>query len=122
MGEKSVSGISYTSRAVDEGSGASTVGHQRASRRRNLSVASNLHHQRLSHRANKANLVMKGHANNLVDTIHGSIGSPSPGPTGSRITRSASIRGESAPAIELNKVSLQHVRRILHQLLEDAKL
>lgn len=36
--------------------------------------------------------------------------------------RSSSMRGAAAPAIELNNASLQHVRKLLRQLLEDAEL
>ena len=36
--------------------------------------------------------------------------------------RSSSMRGSSAPAVELNKASLQHVRRLLRQLLQDAEI
>ena len=44
-------------------------------------------------------------------------------PSGSiNMKRSSSMRGSSAPAVELNKASLQHVRRLLRQLLQDAEI
>jgi len=39
-----------------------------------------------------------------------------------RMTRSASMRDAKAPVVELNNASLHHVRRLLHQLLEDANV
>ena len=36
------------------------------------------------------------------------------------MTRSASMRGSGAPPVELNQASLQHVRKLLQQLLNDA--
>ena len=47
-----------------------------------------------------------------------------PGSTigGSKTTRSASMRGASAPALELNQASLQHVHKLLRQLLKDADI
>ncbi|KAI9682020.1 MAG: 1-phosphatidylinositol-3-phosphate 5-kinase [Caeruleum heppii] len=46
--------------------------------------------------------------------------SPPKSRIGSRMIRSASLRGATAPAVELNAASLQHVRKLLRQLLQDA--
>ena len=118
-GEKSVSGVSFTSRGIDEvGGGASLGGFSRPNRRRNLSAASNnLHHSRASPRQ-----LIQGFGN-LNEEIMGTdvlSSTPTQGP--SRMTRSASMRDSKAPAIELNNASLHHVRRLLHQLLQDASI
>ncbi|KAI9842668.1 MAG: 1-phosphatidylinositol-3-phosphate 5-kinase [Thelocarpon superellum] len=44
------------------------------------------------------------------------------GPRMTRMTRSASMTGAVAPAVELNKASLQHVHKLLRQLLHDADI
>ena len=91
----------------------------RTSRRRNLSVASSVH-QYLSPRS-----VREPHS--LAPPHHGTP-SPlmSPGqaivPGRFRLTRSASMKGAGAPAVELNRASLQHVRKILRQQLQDAEI
>ncbi|KAF2452352.1 hypothetical protein BDY21DRAFT_382883 [Lineolata rhizophorae] len=56
-------------------------------------------------------------------TPGGSINGPGLGPNfATRITRSSSMRGADAPSLELNQASLQHVRRLLRQMLEDAEV
>lgn len=114
-GEKSVSGISFTSRGMDQPGGAGSMGgHVRPNRRRNLSAASNnLHLTRTSPRP------MVPGFGSLNEEIASSENSGTPTGT-SRMIRSASMRDSNAPEIELNAASLQHVRRLLHQLLEDA--
>ncbi|TGO66675.1 hypothetical protein BOTNAR_0056g00140 [Botryotinia narcissicola] len=121
-GDKSVSGISFTSRGLEDAS--ATVGaFTRPNRRRNLSVASNtLHHTRPSPRQMKPTGLAKGYGNVNEDAATPEHLSDMPTPAGmsSKMTRSASMRDAKAPAIELNNASLHHVRRLLHQLLEDA--
>ncbi|ESZ91840.1 hypothetical protein SBOR_7792 [Sclerotinia borealis F-4128] len=121
-GDKSVSGISFTSRGLEDAS--ATVGaFTRPNRRRNLSVASNtLHHTRPSPRQTKPTSLAKGFGNvsEEVTTPEHSSDPPAPAGMASKMTRSASMRDAKAPAVELNNVSLHHVRRLLHQLLEDA--
>ncbi|KAK6603535.1 1-phosphatidylinositol-3-phosphate 5-kinase [Botrytis cinerea] len=121
-GDKSVSGISFTSRGLEDAS--ATVGaFTRPNRRRNLSVASNtLHHTRPSPRQMKPTGLAKGFGNVNEDIATSELLSDVPTPAGmsSKMTRSASMRDAKAPAIELNNASLHHVRRLLHQLLEDA--
>lgn len=115
--DKSVSGVSFTSRGMDDGGSATVVGFSRPNRRRNLSAASNnLHHPRTPRQQTP------GFGNldeQLADTEISSAPSNS-GPA--KMTRSASMRDARAPAIELNNASLHHVRRLLHQLLEDAHI
>lgn len=116
-GEKSVSGISFTSRGGDEASGNPSInGFSRPSRRRNLSTASNgLHYPRVSPRQ-----LGSGYGN-LNDAVSDLVSS-TPALGSSRPTRSASMRDAKAPAIELNSASLHHVQRLLHQLLQDENI
>jgi 1-phosphatidylinositol-3-phosphate 5-kinase len=39
---------------------------------------------------------------------------------GFKMTRSSSMKGDGAPVVELNRASLEHVRKLLRQLLKDA--
>ncbi|QSZ32173.1 hypothetical protein DSL72_001744 [Monilinia vaccinii-corymbosi] len=121
-GDKSVSGISFTSRGLEDAS--ATVGaFTRPNRRRNLSVASNaLHHTRPSPRQTKPAGLAKGFGNvsEEVATPENPLDPPTSAGIPSKMTRSASMRDAKAPAVELNNASLHHVRRLLHQLLEDA--
>ena len=43
-----------------------------------------------------------------------------PRPSGSKLIRSSAMRGSGAPTIELNNASVDHVRKLLQQLLADA--
>lgn len=119
-GEKSISGITFTSRGVDETSGsASITGFTRPNRRRNLSAASNnLHHSRGSPRQ-----LIPGFGQLNEEMTSSEISSSNPAILGpSRMTRSASMRDAKAPSIELNDASLHHVQRLLRQLLQDANI
>jgi 1-phosphatidylinositol-3-phosphate 5-kinase len=92
----------------------------RPPRKRNLSVASSIRH-RLTPKPTKENLGTithvgpeSGGASHLDNQF---------APSGaSKMTRSASMRGAGAPALELNRASLQHVRKLLQQLLQDANI
>ncbi|EDU50333.1 phosphatidylinositol-4-phosphate 5-kinase fab1 (PtdIns(4)P-5-kinase) [Pyrenophora tritici-repentis Pt-1C-BFP] len=116
-GDRSVFGTSHA-RDADNVSIASRNGN-RPSRRRNLSVSSMTH--RASPRRSKSNSLLRPY------TGYGASGpgtpqlqpSPSPTPSGSRITRSASMQGMT-PKVELNKASLDHARKLLIQMLHDA--
>ena len=118
-GDKSVSGISFTSRGLDDTSGGMSIGgFTRPNRRRNLSAASNNLH--LSRTSPRQPLQAFGNLNEETATAENPSISAGLGP--SRMTRSASMRDSKAPAVELNNASLHHVRRLLHQLLEDANI
>jgi 1-phosphatidylinositol-3-phosphate 5-kinase len=98
-------------------SSSKAVNLPRNSRRRNLSIASSVH-QRPSPRLSKDNpLFLHDHQtpNNSQLVYPSSTG-------GFKMTRSSSMRGSSAPAIELNRLSLEHVRKLLRQLLEDSSI
>lgn len=118
-GDKSVSGISFTSRGLDDVAGGMSIGgFTRPNRRRNLSAASNnLHLSRTSPRQ-----PVQGFGNLDEETATVENMSTSAGLGPSRMTRSASMRDSKAPAVELNNASLHHVRRLLHQLLDDANI
>ncbi|KAF3480644.1 1-phosphatidylinositol-3-phosphate 5-kinase FAB1 [Arthroderma uncinatum] len=110
----------YPARDGEEGSVSSSraVNLPRSTRRRNLSVASSIH-QRISPRASKDNP--------SLHYIHDHSAPPFTVPTNSatngfKMTRSASMRGAGAPAMELNKASLDHVRKLLHQQLRDTSV
>ncbi|KAF7509055.1 hypothetical protein GJ744_008450 [Endocarpon pusillum] len=107
LAERSVASL-LNSAGVDDASIISSRGNlSRPIRKRNLSTASSVH-VRLSPNLHKE------------DTTYDLAGSRLP--SGSRMTRSASMRGAGAPPVELNQASLQHVRRLLQQLLNDANV
>ncbi|PVI02370.1 hypothetical protein DM02DRAFT_613056 [Periconia macrospinosa] len=94
-------------------------------RKRNLSVSSITH--RPSPRRSKSNSLLKPFGAGFnPNTLLGPSISPQPShtsptpPSGSKITRSASMQGGNAPQVELNQASLEHVRKLLRQMLQDA--
>jgi 1-phosphatidylinositol-3-phosphate 5-kinase len=117
-GEKSVSGVSFTSRGMDDTGSGTMGGFTRPNRRRNLSATSNnLHHTRASPRQ-----LVPGFGNLDEEVVATDDLPTTPSLGSSRMTRSASMRDAKAPAVELNHASLHHVKRLLHQLLEDANI
>ncbi|KAJ5095844.1 hypothetical protein NUU61_005200 [Penicillium alfredii] len=112
FGDRSVASMNQSGRDADDASISSSraVNLPRSSRRRNLSVASSIHH-RQSPRTSRESMF----PHDLPLT-----GVPFPvgaNQTGFKMTRSSSMRGTGAPPVELNKASLEHVRKLLHQLL-----
>jgi 1-phosphatidylinositol-3-phosphate 5-kinase len=93
-------------------------------RRRNLSVSSA--QNRLSPKRTKSNSLLRPFGTTPGGTEQTVQPPPSPPhrseltlvPSRSRITRSASMQGGNAPVIELNQASLQHVRKLLKQMLQ----
>ncbi|KAI0468535.1 hypothetical protein F4859DRAFT_490708 [Xylaria cf. heliscus] len=109
--EKSVSGLSYTSRGVDEY-------YPRSSRRRNLSTTSG-HQVHLIRSPRPRTATIKGPSgSNETLPYFESAGASS----AARLTRSSSMKGEKEPRLELNPASMMHVRRLLRQLLVDAEI
>ncbi|CAI7587051.1 unnamed protein product [Penicillium glandicola] len=85
----------------------------RFSRRRNMSVTSSFQ-PRHSPRTSKDNMLPH-------DTTVPVICLPeSSKQVGFKMTRSSSMKGIDAPPVELNKASLEHVRKLLHQLLVES--
>ncbi|OBT82391.1 hypothetical protein VE02_08499 [Pseudogymnoascus sp. 03VT05] len=120
-GEKSISGISFSGRPVEDNSWAGSVGHNRPNRRRNLSTSSNVHIARGSPRQSKPGALTYNYGELSEETITPRDDPLEPSSHGaSKVTRSASMRNAKAPAVELNNASLHHVRRLLRQLLQDA--
>lgn len=104
--EKSISGLSFTSRGLDEF-------HPRSSRRRNLSIASG-HHIRSPRPKSSAMRGPTG-SNETLPLFDTPGGSEVP-----RLIRSSSMKGDKEPRLELNPASLSHVRKLLRQLLQDS--
>ena len=126
-GDKTLGAAALASRDADNQSltNLRTSNVARPSKRRNLSVAGNMH-LRPSPRGYRASTTVPNAYDSLNETASSSALtqttlSNSP-PSGSRLIRSSSMRGAAAPAIELNHASLRHVRKLLYQLLEDSKV
>jgi 1-phosphatidylinositol-3-phosphate 5-kinase len=121
--EKSMGAISVASRDADNVS-LSGRNPTRHNRKRNLSISS-AYHPRSSPRRAKSNSLLKGF---IISHNGGSPAPPSllktlPLPiSNSKMMRSSSMRGDAAPAVELNHASLQHVRRLLRQMIQDSKI
>jgi len=126
-GDKSAGTLGVASRDGDNQSLSSfkTSNVHRSSKRHNLSVTGNVH-LRPSPRGYRGLAVVPISSTNLHESTSSSALAQSMSLStpigGSRMIRSSSMRGAAAPAIELNHASLNHVRKLLHQLLEDAKL
>lgn len=130
IGDKSLSAVAFASRDSDNHSlhSAKMANSTRSVKRRNLSFSGTAH-LRPSPRFHRASLATSGSALNLQN-LHESFSSPSliqmnPSANqvdGVRMTRSSSMKGDAAPAIQLNNASLQHVKQLLHQLLIDSKV
>ena len=120
--EKSLGGMLGAVRDGDDTSVTSSrmANLPRHSRTRNLSVASSIRH-RLSPKPTKENLGTMVHAGPEAGGTSHLVNQFAPSGA-SKMTRSASMRGAGAPAIELNRASLHHVRKLLQQLLQDADI
>lgn len=90
------------------------------SRKRNPSMSS-INVRRPSPRRSRSNMLLRTVEGDMVDTTPSS---PQPGPTGacSKVVRSSAMRGSDAPPVELNHASLEHVRKLLTQMLSDAEI
>lgn len=117
FGERGIPSIAQPTRDADDASISSSraVNLPRSSRRRNLSVASSVH-QRQSPRASKDSMFPQD-----------AFVPPVPFPiklreAGFKMTRSSSMRGIGASPVEVNKASLEHVRKLLRQLLIEASV
>ncbi|KAL2023649.1 hypothetical protein VTK56DRAFT_1806 [Thermocarpiscus australiensis] len=110
QGEKSVNGLS---RGYEDGGGHQNLPiHSRPPRRRNLSIASaSVHHLR-SPRPKSALLKGASASADTLSVFDSGVETP-PG-----LKRSDSMREGKSPG--LNPVSLQHVKKLFRQLLEDA--
>ena len=127
FGDKSLNSVAFASRDTDNHSLSSMRPPNlvRPSKRRNFSISSATY-LRPSPRSYRANTTTLGSTSSLRESTYGTaitqVGSPLHTGRVSRLIRSSSMRGASAPAIELNNASLQHVQRLLSQLLSDSEL
>lgn len=124
IGDKS---ITFANRDVDNNSLSSlrSMNLPRSSKRRNICVAGNLH-LRPSPRIHRANVGLPAVGMALHESSSNSglsqMLSSNVTIAGSKMIRSSSMRGAAAPAVELNNASLQHVRKLLRQLLQDSNI
>ncbi|KAL8651858.1 MAG: hypothetical protein Q9210_003019, partial [Variospora velana] len=96
----------------------------RNARRRNLSSVGNAH-LRPSPRTHRMSAAIPPSNANLHESFSSSalaqmMSASSAPEAGPGMIRSSSMRGAAAPAVELNSASLQHVRKLLRQLLQDS--
>ncbi|KAK4547146.1 hypothetical protein LTR36_001367 [Oleoguttula mirabilis] len=104
----------------DEASSPATRHLPRLSRKRNVSMGS-ITLGRPSPRRSRSNMLLTTVENDSNDQ---SPASPLAAPSsyGSKVVRSSAMHGSEAPPVELNKASLEHVRRLLSQCLGDGKI
>lgn len=122
IGDRSIAGFLSLGKETDDASVISSrnIDALKSSRKRNLSVSSSIH-QRATPRTTRERLhLVTGMGQE--DIPDGSSDTPSVYRGRSRMIRSASMRGVAAPAMELNRASIQHVHNLLQQLLKDADI
>lgn len=115
-GEKSISGLSFTSRGPpDDGTvGVTVINHARSGRRRNMSTTSNTAHHLRSPRPRSG--IFKGPG---ASTESLAIFDPTTPIEPTSLMRSNTIRKKSTQDDELPAASLQHVQTLFGQLLQD---
>lgn len=115
-GEKSISGLSFTSRGPpDDGTaGVTVINHGRSGRRRNMSTTSNTAHHLRSPRPRSG--IFKGPG---ASTESLAIFDPTTPIEPTSLMRSNTIRKKSTQDDELPAASLQHVQTLFGQLLQD---
>ncbi|KAG6368031.1 hypothetical protein INS49_002231 [Diaporthe citri] len=115
-GEKSISGLSFTSRGPpdDGNAGVTVINHGRQGRRRNMSTTSNTAHHLRSPRPRSG--IFKGPG---ASTESLAIFDPTTPIEPTSLMRSNTIRKKSTQDDELPAASLQHVQTLFGQLLQD---
>ena len=122
MADKSISGATFASRDTDNLSlsSARMLNSPWSAKRRNLSLTGNLH-LRPSPRTHRFSTASPAMSAQLHDSVSSSALDQLNSPGGGlRMIRSSAMKGVDAPAIELNNASIQHVRKLLRQLLYDS--
>ncbi|KAL1842525.1 hypothetical protein VTJ49DRAFT_5001 [Mycothermus thermophilus] len=119
QGDKSVSGFSHASRGHDDGGvGGGLQGlpiHTRQ-RRRNLSTASaSVHYHLRSPRPKSAGLKGPSASADTLSVFESAIDAPGP-------RRAESMREPRSAEDGLNPASMQHVKKLFRQLLDDAQI
>ena len=122
LGEKSISGLTVGSRDADAVSLSSAkLSAQKLARRRNVSMSST-HHFRPSPRVQRFSSTSPAVGSNLHENVFSPTVDYLDSPENVRMTRSSSMSGSDAPSVELNNASIQHVRRLLSQLLRESEI
>ncbi|OAG43124.1 hypothetical protein AYO21_02743 [Fonsecaea monophora] len=121
LGDRSIAGFLNIGKEADEASVISSrnIEALRGSRKRNLSVSSSIHRGTPRTTRERLQIIIPGNQDDLQDGL-GDSASIYRGR--SRMIRSASMHGMAAPAMELNRASIQHVHKMLQQLLRDANI
>lgn len=116
-GEKSISGLSLTSRQEDGNAAVSIISHGKQTRRRNLSTTSqNAYHMR-SPRPRSG--IFK-HPSMSVESL--AVFDPSTPVEPTKLVRSSSLRQKSPQNQQVPEASLQHIYKLFGQLLLDAEV
>lgn len=121
-GDRSQTGVSFVNRGMEDGLN-SPHSYVRPNRKRNPSTSSNHLGARGSPRHGRPGSSIRNfgdHSEDILGSIDIEPGSSPRKP--SMMMRSVSMQNANAPAIELNSASLQHVKKLLRQLLQDAKI
>jgi 1-phosphatidylinositol-3-phosphate 5-kinase len=120
LGDRSIAGFLSLGKDSDEASIMSSRNLEafRGSRKRNLSVSSSIHRGTPRTTRERLQILIPGSQDDGPD----SLDTPSIYRGRSRMIRSASMHGIAAPAMELNRASIQHVHKMLQQLLKDANV
>lgn len=112
-GDKSVSGISFTSRPLDDGNAVTVINHGRPTRRRNMSTTSRTEQYLRSPRPRSGIFKGPGLSTESLAVYDSTIPIE---PT--KLTKSDSIRRRSKQDEGLPQASLNHVKKLFGQLLE----
>ncbi|KAK3336752.1 hypothetical protein B0T19DRAFT_50207 [Cercophora scortea] len=117
-GEKSTSGLSFTSRGHEDSGGVQNLSfHARPPRRRNMSIASvSVHHLRSPRPKSGIFKGAAGSAETMSGFENAGLGEAS------LLKRSDSIRNGRPSEGGLNPTSLKHVKKLFRQLLDDANI
>ncbi|KAK7743615.1 Mitochondrial distribution and morphology protein 12 [Cytospora paraplurivora] len=114
-GEKSISGLSFTSRPPDDGNAVTVINHGKPNRRRNMSTTSRTEHYLRSPRPRSGIFKGPGISTDSLGVYDYSTAPIEP----TKLTKSDAIRKRSTPYDVLPEASLNHVKKLFGQLLED---
>lgn len=120
LGDRATAASSVRGVRDDDAASITTKYAPKLSRRRNPSITS-VTLGRPSPRRSKSNVLLKTMESEDLDE-RPSTPFLAPPAGGSRVIKSAAMHGPTAPPIELNRASIDHVRKLLTQLLGDAKI
>ena len=121
-GDRSVAGIAFRRDSDSLSLSSARMSNPRQPKRRNFSMTGNSH-LRPSPRHQRIYTTSPGlPATSVAGSGNFSMQDHLDSPGGLRITRSSAMKGPDAPAVELNNASIQHVRKLLSQLLADARV